>query len=54
MRVVALMSGTQGEKAHNEYKEGKGIHRRHGGCLLILIYLDLELSGDISMHAFVV
>ena len=25
MRVVALMSGAQGEKAHNAYKEGKEI-----------------------------
>ena len=29
MRVVALMNGTQGEKAHNSYKEGEGSHRSH-------------------------
>ena len=27
MRVVALMSGAQGEKAQNAYKEGDGSHR---------------------------
>ena len=29
MREVDLMSGTQGEKSHNSYKEGEGSHRSH-------------------------
>ena len=29
MEVVALMSGAQGEEAHQAYKEGDGSHRRH-------------------------
>ena len=43
MRVVYLMSGTQGEKDHNGYKEGKGSDRNHLRLLLILIFLDLEI-----------
>ena len=54
MRVVYLVSGTEGEKDRNAYKEGKGSHRGHVRWLLILIFLDLDLLGDISMHAFAV
>ena len=29
MRLVTLMSGTEAEEAHKEYKEGDGSHRGH-------------------------
>ena len=29
MRVASLMSGTQGEEAHQSYMEGDGNHRRN-------------------------
>ena len=52
MWVVYLMSGTQGEKDQNAYKEGQCIHGKNVILLLILIFLDLDLWGDISMHGF--
>ena len=36
MEVVALMSGAQGEEAHQAYKEGDGSHRRH--FIIIIFY----------------
>ena len=36
MELVALISGAQGEEAHQEYKEVDGIYRRHDLLLLFL------------------
>ena len=52
MRVAPLLSGTQGVEAHQAYKEEDGKIIRHGFVLFILIFLDLDLSCDISMHDF--
>ena len=46
MEVVALMSGDQGEEAHQEYKEEYGSHCRHDWIIIFLmVYLDLLLSS---------
>ena len=42
MRVVALMSGAQGERAHNAYKEGEGSHRR---ILLIIVMFVVSMTS---------
>ena len=48
MEVVALMSGAQGEEAHQEYKEGDGIHCGDDWIIILLmVCLDLLLSSAI-------
>ena len=48
MEVVALMSGAQGEEAHQAYKEGDGSHRRHVlEYYLFMVYYDLWLSSAV-------
>ena len=48
MEVVALMSGAQGEEAHQEYKEGDNIHCGDDGIIILLmVCLDLLLSSTI-------
>lgn len=42
MIVVALMSGDQGEKAHNAYKEGEGSHT----CYVMLLIIDFVVLYD--------
>ena len=37
MEVVALMSGAQGEEAHQEYKEGDGSHCEHDGIIIFFM-----------------
>ena len=39
MEVVALMSGAQGEEAHQAYKEGNGSHWKHVWVLFWLWYV---------------
>ena len=38
MEVVNLMSGAQGEEAHQAYKEGNGNHGKH--VLIIILIMD--------------
>ena len=48
MEVVALISGAQGEEAHQAYKEGNGSHRKNFFIIvLIMVYYDLLLSSAI-------
>ena len=37
MEVVALMSGAQGEEAHQEYKEGDGNHCGHDWIIILFM-----------------
>ena len=48
MEVVALMSGAQGEEAHQEYKEGDGSHRRH----VLIIILSMVCMTSFSLQLF--
>ena len=48
-------SGPRLWKAHDLFNEGEGtIEGRFGYFDYYLIYLDLDLSSDISMHSYVV
>ena len=40
MRVASLMSGTKGEEANKEYKEGDGSHIGHPKYFLCLVFHD--------------
>ena len=40
MRVAYLMSGTRGEEAHQQYKEGDDSHRWHSKYCLCLDFYD--------------
>ena len=48
MEVVALMSGAQGEEAHQAYKEGNGSHRRH----FLIIILSMVCMNSFSLQLF--
>ena len=48
MEVVPLMSGAQGQEAHQEYKEGDGSHCWDDWIIILLtVYLDLFLSSTV-------
>ena len=40
MRVAYLMSGTKGEEAHKEFKEGNGSHIWNSEYFLCLVFYD--------------
>ena len=48
MEVVALMSGAQGEEAHQEYKEGDGSHRGH----VFHYYFDMVCMTSFCLQLF--
>ena len=48
MEVVALMSGAQGEEAHQEYKEEDDIHCGYDWIIIFLmVCLDVLLSSAV-------